>query len=78
MKACECNGIIPNNIRKIIIQKGLRYNAVARRVGITNKKLSDMLNGRRIIKAIDIMRISEALEVTPNEIFGTDSNQKSA
>ena len=36
-------------IRRIINSKGLKQKAVAERMGITDKKLSEMLNGRKKI-----------------------------
>ena len=54
---------------KIIKEKGMKQCAVAERVGVTNQMFSDMLNGRRLIKPCDIVAISKALDVTPNDLF---------
>ena len=62
--------MIKENIRRIIESKGLKHRAVAIRAGLRPQQFSDMLNGRRNIYAEDILRISIALEVTPNDLFG--------
>lgn len=66
------------NVRRIIEQKGLKQGAVARKAGINEKTFNNMLNGRKIIADYDIPKIMNALDITPNEIFGIDSGQKSA
>ena len=35
----------------------------------SGQALSDMLNGRKIIKIADVIRLSEALGVSPNDLF---------
>lgn len=54
---------------RIIKAKGMKQCAVAERVGVSNQMFSDMLNGRRLIKPCDIVAISKALDVTPNDLF---------
>lgn len=79
MKAAEYNTIIPQNINRIIEEKGFKQGAVAEKAGFSQRELSDMLNGRRIIKALDILKISKTLGVTPNKLFGFDDpSQKTA
>ena len=53
----------------IINQKGLKQSAIARKLGISDQKFSDMLNGRRIIKACDIPSLAAVLGVDPNALF---------
>lgn len=50
-------------IRKKIAEKGLLQKSVANRAGFTEQQFSDMLNDRKIIRACDLFRISEALGV---------------
>lgn len=50
-------------IRKKIAEKGLVQKSVANRAGFSEQQFSDMLNGRKIIRACDLFRISEALSV---------------
>lgn len=64
------NTSIIENTRRIINRKGLKNRAVAERAGLSDKQFSALLNHRRIIKDIDVIAIANALEVTPNELFG--------
>lgn len=66
---------IAKGIRSIISEKGFVQKNVAERAGLTPQQLSDMLNDRKVIKAIDLVPISRALGVTIPEIYdaGRDS-----
>ncbi len=50
-------------IRKKIVEKGLLQKSVANRAGFSEQQFSAMLNDRKIIRACDLFRISEALGV---------------
>lgn len=65
------------NIKRIIREKGLKQKSVAVKAGFTAQQFSNLLNGRKICSAYDILKISNALEVLPNDLFGF-SNDKSA
>ena len=56
-------------IRKIIAEKGLLQKSVAARAGYTEQQLSDMLNNRKIIKACDLLQLSEALGVEVSDLL---------
>ena len=58
------------NIRSIIDRKGLKHKAVAEKAGYSIQQFSNMLSGRKVIECTDIWRIANALEVTPNDLFG--------
>lgn len=75
MNAIEYNATLPANINRIINDKGYKQGIIAERSGFSQKAFSDMLNGRKIIKVVDILKISSVLGVTPNEIFGISSGQ---
>lgn len=64
------NEPIATIISQIIENKGLKKCKVAQKADITPQILSEMLNGRRIIKACDIPKIAKALGVNPNELYG--------
>lgn len=68
--------IVEENIRRIIMSKGLKQKVVAVRAGLTPQQFSDMLNGRRNIYDEDILHISMALEVSPNELFGFENERR--
>ena len=63
---------ITKNIYKIIKNKMLVQSAVAAKAGYDAKTFNNMLRGRKLILPEDVVRISKALEVTPNELFGYD------
>ncbi len=66
----ENNSVVVKNTRRIMAEKGLKQKFVAEKVGITSKQFSNLLNGRRVINANDVWKLSLALNVTPNELFG--------
>ena len=57
MRISEYNAPIAENIERIINEKGLKKAFVAQKAGCTAQMLSDMISGRKIIKACDIVRI---------------------
>ena len=75
MEIAKSNDPVAVGIKKIIDTKGLRQNAVAKRAMLTEQQLSDMLNGRKLIKACDLVPLSEALGVEINEIFTAGVDQ---
>lgn len=64
---------VADNTRRIIAEKGLKNGAVAARAGYSEKQFSAILCKRRVVKDVDIIAISEALGVTPNELLGFSS-----
>ena len=67
------NSIVANRIREIIKEKGLKQTAIAEKAGFTAQEFNDMLNGRRLIRVVDIAAIIKVLEpvgVDANELFG--------
>ena len=61
---------IVKNIKDIIVAKGLKQAAVAKKANLTEKGLSDMLNCRRkLIRVEHLPAIANALEVDVNELF---------
>lgn len=62
-------------IRKIMLRKGMYQKVTAERAKFTEQQFSDMLNGRKIIRAEYLPRIAKALEVDVMDIYiaGKDS-----
>ena len=65
---------ISNNVKRIIREKGLKQKYIAEKMGITERKLSDILNGRKVIDEGIIMSLYDTLNVEPNELFGYDKS----
>lgn len=61
--------VVSENIKRIIKSECLKQGAIAEKAGYDGKVFSNMLNGRKIITDVDVLRISKALDVTPNELF---------
>lgn len=69
MTIAEANAPLSDGIRIIIAKKGCKNLHVAEKAGFTAQELSDMLNGRRLIKACDIPKLAHALEVNADDIY---------
>lgn len=63
------NEIVAPNVKAIIKDKCLKQSAVAEKAGYTRQQLNAMLNGRKIIKDVDVLRIANALNVDANTLF---------
>lgn len=68
--------VVAENTRKIINEKGLKQKAVAEKAGYTERVFSDLLCGRRRIETDDVIRITKALNVLPNELYGFSDDDK--
>ncbi len=58
------------NTEAIIKDRGFKKKYVAEKAGYSKQQFSNLLNGRKVFKVDDVLRIANALEVTPNELFG--------
>lgn len=68
------NRPVTDNILSIINQKGIKQKYVSQLMNCNEADFSNMLNGRKVIRATDIVNICKALDVTPNDLFSTSSN----
>lgn len=64
------------NVNAIIKEKGYKQCAVAKKAGFTQRNFNDMLCGRKVIRADYIIPICEALNVTPNDLFGFSAKER--
>lgn len=69
MTISEANEPLAKGVQIIISEKGLKNLYIAQKAGYSQQELSDMLNGRRLIKACDIPRIATALGVKADDIY---------
>jgi DNA-binding Xre family transcriptional regulator len=70
--------IIAENTKAILKERGIKQRFLAEKAGYTIASFSNMMNGRKIIAPEDIVNLCTALGVTPNDLFTTTNNQKSA
>lgn len=72
----RANSPFSGGLATIIKEKGLKQVYVAEKAGFTANELSDMLNGRKLIKACDILKIAQALGVTANDIYAAGEREE--
>jgi len=63
-------GIVGENAARIIRERGLDTDTVAREAGITPQAFLKMLGGKKRILAGHVAPLSKALGTTPNELYG--------
>ena len=51
----KSNSIVEKQLRKILLEKGIKQVVFANKSGFTAQELSDMLNGRRLIRVVDMI-----------------------
>lgn len=61
--------IVATNVRRIMAERGYKQRAVAKIAGYDEKAFSNMLTGRKCIYDHDIVALSCALHVSPNDLF---------
>lgn len=76
MTITEMNAGVPEAIERIIKKKGMKKCAIASMANIEKNAFSEMLNGRRLIKLDDLLRISRALGVSPNDMFFNEAEKE--
>ena len=68
--------VVADNVRSIVEERGYRYSAIAERAGYTSQQFSDMLNGRKLIKADDCIRLKQAIGCTYEDLFRKPDDQR--
>ena len=61
--------LVQSNLTRIIEEKGLVKKGVAKRAGISAQNLSDILMGRKVIRADMIPALANAVDVPIPELF---------
>ena len=67
--------LVQENIVRVIEEKGLVKKGVAKRAGITAQALSDIIAGRKTIKADMIPNLAAAMGVQITELFREDATR---
>lgn len=73
----ESNSVVADRLKVIIEARGLKQTALAAKAGFSPQELSDMMNGRRLMRAADIASIVTVLKdyaVDANTLFGMNSD----
>ncbi len=76
MNISEHNAPAAGNISRLIKERGLKKVYVARKAGYAPQELTDMLNGRKIIKVSDVLRLVCVLGVGVGELYETEGKEK--
>lgn len=75
MTISECNSPVAENIQQIIRENGLKQTYIAEKAGYTEQMLSNMLVGRKVIKACDVIRICMALGIDANTLYEIEKGE---
>lgn len=62
--------VVANNARAFLQDFGLKQKAVAKKAGYSEGQFSALLCGRKRMGAEDVVKIANALGVTPNDLYG--------
>ena len=62
---------VSENIYKIMEFKKMKQSAVAKAANMDPKEFNSILRRRKLLREEHIIPICMALEITPNELFGT-------
>lgn len=65
-------------LKSVFKRKAVVQAEIARRAGLTPDQLSAVINKRRRLEADELFRICDALDMSPDELFATDDDQKTA
>lgn len=60
---------IAENVKRIIKDKGLKQGVVGEKAGYNYRTFSNMLNGRKTVTDVDVVKIANVLDVTVNDLF---------
>lgn len=61
-----------DNVKLLIKTSGLKQKVVAEKAGMTEQQLCDLLNGRKTFTSDYVCPLANALNVTPNVLFGIE------
>lgn len=63
------NSVVADRVKEVIREKGFKQTVLAKKAGFTPQEFNDVLNGRRLMRAVDIAAIISVLKDT-----GVDAN----
>ena len=69
------NSTVPEHLKKALKMAGITQAELAEAVGMQRQAITDIMSGRRIIHACEIISFARALGVTPNHLFGINDSE---
>jgi len=69
----DVNKLLARRVRALREQVGLTQEELARKVEVSRPALSQIENGARKVTAEELMELSDALNVTPGRLLGTEA-----
>lgn len=70
MKAKDVYEVFPKRLRAVIAYKKISIAEIMRRIGVSNVSVSKYMNGKMLPNAFTICALADALETTPDVLFG--------
>ncbi len=68
--------LIIQNTKAILESRGLKQKTFAQKAGYSEQQLSRKLAGHSPITWEDVLKIANALELTPNDLYGISVEEK--
>lgn len=69
-KIKRINGPVPENLKRIMKEKRIKQTDLSCQFGVPRQRITDIIAGRRIVYAAEIVAFAEALGVPVGELFG--------
>ena len=66
---------IQESIKELIEEKGLSQEKFAKAIGVSQKAVSNWINGIDVPKTSSLLAIYEQFGITPNELLGIDERK---
>lgn len=70
MTIFEANSPVSEIIPMLAKEKGLKYSYIAEKVGLSPVQMTEIIQGRRLLKVCEIPKLAKVLGVTPNKLYG--------
>jgi DNA-binding Xre family transcriptional regulator len=70
--------VVTDRINSAITRAGIKKKFLSNEIGVSEQTMSAMLSGRRKINADEFYKICVALNMTPNELYGVDEENREA
>lgn len=61
--------VVQGRVAQYIKAMGIKQSMIAKKTGLTDNMVSDILNGKRKMSADEFVRICKALEKNPNDFM---------